>query len=1341
MKVRWCSGGLLVAVLVQLLFFAGTVLAYDISGTITYTGSKTGRVFIATQETQSGAYGTSVAFSGPGTTVPFTIRGVPSGTYTLNAFLSPSGLKPMHASDPAGSTQVSVSGNVTNANITLVAPAAPTPDEALPVEVGVLHGSGADMVGWSTTANQQGTVLADSYNIYWSTKADVLGTYTTDGGSRTNVPANNDKNVFFNSTGGATYFYVMTSVVNGVESTGYAAAAVMPPSTGSTVSGVVALSGGNPSGKQLVIAIGSDNGPTNFVVVTTTGATQAFSIPDVPDGDYWIYPIFDMNDNGLLDEGDIWPSDDGGGFAHVAGGDVDAGTISFAASTVNAAVRTNFWKSNGMTGYNLNFQLAGNMKSPVKLTFTGGTNMPAGTTIDLAERSWGGYELNSNISWTPQVGDSYTFDVTYADNSTETLTLYVTGVLTSLPKPVSPKGSIAYGSGIPTLTWTAPTTPPAGGYSYSVYLWGNDAWWMPQNDLPSTQTSAVYNYDNSAPQPALTDGQTYWWRIAVMDANGNSASNEVGFTYAGAITGKVTSDGTTGIPNVYVQVCKYDSGTGNCSWGYNQANTDAGGNYTVLGLPTGQYKVRFNASNAGYIGEWYNDKADEAGADPVAVTMGAATTGINAVLASGGSISGRVTSNGVDGIESVNVQVCKYDSVTSNCNWNFSPAFTNANGDYTLGGLPAGQYKIQFNASSQGYVSVWYNNTTDMNAAAVQTIGAGSALTGIDAVLSRGGSISGQVTSNGTAGIQNVNVQVCQFDSVSGYCNWGFNGANTDGNGNYTIGGLPAGQYKVMFNGSNMGYINEWYNDTPDMSLAAPQTVSVGATVTGINAVLSQGGSISGKVTNGATGLQNVGVSLYTTNNSFSSIGWTSTDASGNYTFQGVATGDYKVYFDAGASGYASRWYNNKADFNAAQTVSVTAPANTSLADAVLVAGVYYTVTATAGVNGSINPSGEIQVLSGDSREFSVVAYFPSVIDAVGGTCGGVLNGSVYTTNPITQNCTVTLATKLLTYPLTANVTGTGSGSVSGAGTYEYNTLHMLTATPTDANSTFAGWNGDCAGTEPSVSVYMNGPKTCTATFNAVVQHPPSKIGVFSDGYWYLDANQSWAWEGTPTDKLGIFGIGLTGAIPVAGDWNGDGKTEIGVFIDGIWYLDMNGNGQWDGEGIDVRGVFGVGIPNAKPVIGDWNGDGRTKIGIYADGVWYLDMNQNWAWDGTGVDVQGFFGGGVPNAKPVVGDWNGDGTTKIGIFSDGIWYLDMNRNWAWDGSGTDVQGYFGVGLPNVIPVTGDWNGDGTTKIGVYSEGNWYLDKNSSWAWEGEPTDIYGAFGTGLPNVTPVVGNW
>ncbi len=44
---------------------------------------------------------------------------------------------------------------------------------------------------------------------------------------------------------------------------------------------------------------------------------------------------------------------------------------------------------------------------------------------------------------------------------------------------------------------------------------------------------------------------------------------------------------------------------------------------------------------------------------------------------------------------------------------------------------------------------------------------------------------------------------------------------------------------------------------------------------------------------------------------------------------------------------------------------------------------------------------------------------------------------------------------------------------------------------------------------------------------------------------------------GTPNDSLYIIGMGLAGAIPVAGDWNGSGKTKTGVFVHELyWYVD-----------------------------------------------------------------------------------------------------------------------------------------------------------------------------------------
>ncbi|KKT18850.1 MAG: Cell wall/surface repeat protein, partial [Candidatus Nomurabacteria bacterium GW2011_GWB1_43_7] len=73
--------------------------------------------------------------------------------------------------------------------------------------------------------------------------------------------------------------------------------------------------------------------------------------------------------------------------------------------------------------------------------------------------------------------------------------------------------------------------------------------------------------------------------------------------------------------------------------------------------------------------------------------------------------------------------------------------------------------------------------------------------------------------------------------------------------------------------------------------------------------------------------------------------------------------------------------------------------------------------------------------------------------------------------------------TTLSTYTLTINTAGTGSGTTTGAGTYNSGVVVALGNTP-GANSFFADWSGDVDCSDSSVT--MNASKTCTATFTAV---------------------------------------------------------------------------------------------------------------------------------------------------------------------------------------------------------------------------------------------------------------
>jgi uncharacterized repeat protein (TIGR02543 family) len=71
---------------------------------------------------------------------------------------------------------------------------------------------------------------------------------------------------------------------------------------------------------------------------------------------------------------------------------------------------------------------------------------------------------------------------------------------------------------------------------------------------------------------------------------------------------------------------------------------------------------------------------------------------------------------------------------------------------------------------------------------------------------------------------------------------------------------------------------------------------------------------------------------------------------------------------------------------------------------------------------------------------------------------------------------------------VTSNPAGINCGA-DCTETYNWNTVVALTATPA-AGSSFAGWSGDCSGTDPTTSVTMNANKTCTATFNKAKLQP-----------------------------------------------------------------------------------------------------------------------------------------------------------------------------------------------------------------------------------------------------------
>jgi len=124
-----------------------------------------------------------------------------------------------------------------------------------------------------------------------------------------------------------------------------------------------------------------------------------------------------------------------------------------------------------------------------------------------------------------------------------------------------------------------------------------------------------------------------------------------------------------------------------------------------------------------------------------------------------------------------------------------------------------------------------------------------------------------------------------------------------------------------------------------------------------------------------------------------------------------------------------------------------------------------------------------------------------------------------------------------------------------------------------------------------------------------------------------------------------VFEYGRAGDIPIAGDWNGDGVTTVGVVRGNRWLLrNTNSPGP-----ADITFTFGQ--PGDIPVVGRWTDAGIDLPGAVRGAQWRLKTQLA----GGNPDV--IFDFGPAGAAPVVGDWNGSGRGLPGRFDDGTWEL------------------------------------------------------------------------------------
>ncbi len=405
-------------------------------------------------------------------------------------------------------------------------------------------------------------------------------------------------------------------------------------------------------------------------------------------------------------------------------------------------------------------------------------------------------------------------------------------------------------------------------------------------------------------------GQTYIPAEGIV----YSLTAEVGTNFGlGYIEGRLTTSNGYGLANILVELYGEPF-----NWDISRpmTTTDANGYYRIGYFP-GKYTVRFNVYNpdpqqdplvadSSYLGKTYNSN------EVLTLLGGATVPGIDAQLEPGGIIWGRVTDSSGNGLSMARVYIHAGDGtmVTS--------GYTNVLGNYIADRIPTGNYKVRVRHDAN-YGSEWYGGSPSLAGGLPVPVMGGQLTSGIDVELGPDMAyLQGRVTDN--LGNPISGVLVSAFDEA------GINasGANTDAAGNYLIPRLATGEVRIFFNASPAGgnYVSKYFPNEDLLTAAIPVPVKAGETTSGVDAQLSDGGTITGRVTDvQGAGIPGISIRCFDTNSD--RYYGTTTDATGNYTLAHIRPDDYKVLFRPETGSLAAEWYNDWSSSSGARVIAV----------------------------------------------------------------------------------------------------------------------------------------------------------------------------------------------------------------------------------------------------------------------------------------------------------------------------------------------------------------------------------------------------------------------------------
>ncbi|HET7013818.1 MAG TPA: hypothetical protein VFI65_07905 [Streptosporangiaceae bacterium] len=318
--------------------------------------------------------------------------------------------------------------------------------------------------------------------------------------------------------------------------------------------------------------------------------------------------------------------------------------------------------------------------------------------------------------------------------------------------------------------------------------------------------------------------------------------------------------------------------------------TGPDGRYTFTDLPAGHYKVGFFAGcgNKGSFGpQFYKGQESVAAADSILLRAGAHVSGIDAVMAPGGIVTGTATDSagkkltgvcvvltnqadqGQVRIISITISVSGSGGATAaqagagSGSLSFGGyGITDAEGRYRVSDLTPGNYSVTYSSGCKRHQptegTAWFSPQGN-GAMSLVTVGQGTT-SGVDAKLPAPGTVTGVITGPSgrpLAGVCAVPVGLGgePDNSLAELVNFS-NTPESNRHGVYRITGLAAGKYGIQFLPctTTRPLADEWYRHSASFAGLTPVVVKSGHVTAGINGQLVTGQSISGRITKAGTG-------------------------------------------------------------------------------------------------------------------------------------------------------------------------------------------------------------------------------------------------------------------------------------------------------------------------------------------------------------------------------------------------------------------------------------------------------------------------------------------------------